>query len=222
MLPMAITNMKGVSHVVAILLLTIITLAIAGMTYISYTGIADVATKTNDKLPESFKVVSTSERMVYLKNTGPEDMSVPLFFTEDGEVQATRGCEFLKPDEICGYELDLNDGVHEITIGGESSKKTILYVGREKPALDVPITIARPPTVASPPRVIPTTTVPRSTTTTTTVAGGSKRAFVTSATYHGNLGGLAGGDAECQSLANAASLGGIWKAWLSDSSTNAI
>jgi len=86
----------------------------------------------------------------------------------------------------------------------------------------VPITIARPPTVASPPRVIPTTTVPRSTTTTTTVVATSRRVFVTSATYHGNLGGLAGGDAECQSLANAASLGGIWKAWLSDSTTNAI
>ncbi|HLD84095.1 MAG TPA: DUF1554 domain-containing protein, partial [archaeon] len=217
--------MKGVSPVVAILLLTVITLAIAGMTYITYTGIADVATKSDNKLPESFKVVSTSENMVYLKNTGPEAIDVPLFFTEDGPVDATRGCELLEPDEICGYGLDIDYGVHEVTIGGESSEKTILYVGVEKPRLDVPITIARPPTVASPPRVIPTTTVPRSTTTTTTtttVAATSRRVFVTSATYHGNLGGLAGGDAECQSLANAASLGGIWKAWLSDSSTNAI
>ena len=214
--------MKGVSPVVAILLLTVITLAIAGMTYITYTGIADVATKSDNKLPESFKVVSTSENMVYLKNTGPEAIDVPLFFTEDGPVDATRGCELLEPDEICGYGLDIDYGVHEVTIGGESSEKTILYVGVEKPRLDVPITIARPPTVASPPRVIPTTTVPRSTTTTTTVVATSRRVFVTSATYHGNLGGLAGGDAECQSLANAASLGGIWKAWLSDSSTNAI
>jgi len=220
MLPMAITNMKGVSHVVAILLLTIITLAIAGMTYISYTGIADVATKTNDKLPESFKVVSTSERMVYLKNTGPEDMSVPLFFTEDGEVQATRGCEFLKPDEICGYELDLNDGVHEVTIGGESSRKAILYVGVEKPTIDVPTTTIIPP-VTSPPRVIPTTTVPGSVTT-TTLSLPHRRVFVSSTTYNANLGGLTGGDAKCQTLADASGLGGTWKAWLSDDTTNAI
>ncbi|MBS3054244.1 MAG: hypothetical protein J4431_01780 [Candidatus Aenigmarchaeota archaeon] len=156
--------MKGVSHVVGILLLTLITLAIAGMTYITYTGISDVATKSDNKLPESFKVVSTSEKMIYLKNTGPEDMSVPLFFTEDGEVQATRGCEFLKPEEICGYELDLNDGVHEVTIGGESSEKAILYVGVEKPTIDVPTTTIIP-LVTSPPRVITTTTVPGSVTT---------------------------------------------------------
>jgi hypothetical protein len=35
-------------------------------------------------------------------------------------------------------------------------------------------------------------------------------------TYTGDLGGLAGGDAKCQSLAGAAGLGGTWMAWLSD------
>ena len=48
-----------------------------------------------------------------------------------------------------------------------------------------------------------------------------KRVFVTSTTYKGNLGGLAGADAKCQTRANAASLGGTWKAWLSDSTTSA-
>ena len=43
-----------------------------------------------------------------------------------------------------------------------------------------------------------------------------KRAFVTNATYNGNLGGLAGGDAKCQSQAATAGLGGTWKALLSD------
>jgi len=43
--------------------------------------------------------------------------------------------------------------------------------------------------------------------------------FVTSAVYDGNLGGLAGGDANCQSLADAAGLVGTYKAWLSDSTT---
>jgi hypothetical protein len=48
-----------------------------------------------------------------------------------------------------------------------------------------------------------------------------KTVFVTSVTYDGNLGGLAGADANCQALADAAGLGGTYKAWLSDSSTDA-
>lgn len=49
----------------------------------------------------------------------------------------------------------------------------------------------------------------------------SRRVFVTSATYNGNLGGLTGADAKCQTRATAASLGGSWKAWLSDGGTSA-
>jgi|GEM_PF-3293460 len=41
-----------------------------------------------------------------------------------------------------------------------------------------------------------------------------KRAFVTSTTYNGNLGGLAGADALCQARADAVSLGGTWKAYM--------
>ena len=48
-------------------------------------------------------------------------------------------------------------------------------------------------------------------------------AFVTSAAYTGNLGGLAGADQKCQSLAEAAGLpANAYKAWLSTSSVNAI
>ncbi|MCO4763575.1 MAG: DUF839 domain-containing protein, partial [Myxococcales bacterium] len=43
----------------------------------------------------------------------------------------------------------------------------------------------------------------------------SRRVFLTSALYTGNLGGIAGGHAKCQALANAAGLGGKWMAWLS-------
>lgn len=53
--------------------------------------------------------------------------------------------------------------------------------------------------------------------------------FVTSATYTGNLkaagsgaDGLDGGDKLCQLAADAATLGGTWKAWLSSSTVNAI
>jgi cysteine-rich repeat protein len=43
-----------------------------------------------------------------------------------------------------------------------------------------------------------------------------KLVFLTSTSYNGNLGGLAGGDAKCQSLATAAALPGQYKAWLSN------
>ena len=51
--------------------------------------------------------------------------------------------------------------------------------------------------------------------------GPHQRVFVTSTTYDGNLGGLAGADAKCQARADAANLGGSWKAWISDSNTSA-
>ena len=44
---------------------------------------------------------------------------------------------------------------------------------------------------------------------------------MTSTTYTGNLGGLAGADAKCQSAADDAGLGGTFKAWMSDSTTSA-
>ncbi len=40
--------------------------------------------------------------------------------------------------------------------------------------------------------------------------------FVTSMSYDGDLGGLSGADGECQALAGAASLPGVFKAWLGD------
>jgi hypothetical protein len=47
-------------------------------------------------------------------------------------------------------------------------------------------------------------------------------AFVTSESFGGNLGGVAGGDAKCQAAAAAvpALAGKTWKAWLSDATTN--
>jgi hypothetical protein len=45
--------------------------------------------------------------------------------------------------------------------------------------------------------------------------------FVTSTTYTGNLGGLAGADAICRERANAGGRAGTYKAWLSTSTVNA-
>ena len=47
------------------------------------------------------------------------------------------------------------------------------------------------------------------------------RVFVTSTSYSGNLGGLSGADAKCQARADAVSLGGNWKAWISTNSISA-
>jgi len=44
-----------------------------------------------------------------------------------------------------------------------------------------------------------------------------RRAFITSTTYTGNLGGLAGADAKCQARAAAVGLKGVYLAWISDS-----
>ncbi len=45
--------------------------------------------------------------------------------------------------------------------------------------------------------------------------------FVTSITWQGNLGGVSGADAKCQSTATNAERAGTWKALISDSTTNA-
>jgi hypothetical protein len=49
----------------------------------------------------------------------------------------------------------------------------------------------------------------------------AKRIFVTSTSYNGNLGGIAGADTKCTTRAAAASLTGTWKALISDYSTDA-
>ena len=49
----------------------------------------------------------------------------------------------------------------------------------------------------------------------------TSRVFVTSTTSDGNLGGLAGADMTCNSLAATAGLGGNWVAWLSTSTVDA-
>ena len=51
---------------------------------------------------------------------------------------------------------------------------------------------------------------------------GGALAFVTSTTHDGDLGGLAGADAICQTTAEEANLGGSWVAWLSDTGADAI
>ena len=68
----------------------------------------------------------------------------------------------------------------------------------------------------------PTATATATATPTATPSPAFNVVFMTSATFNGNLGGLAGADAECASLANAAGLpSGTYKAWLSTSTVDA-
>ena len=53
-------------------------------------------------------------------------------------------------------------------------------------------------------------------------SGGPCRVFLSSTLHTGNLGGLAGADAICQDLAEAAGLPGTYKAWLSDATSAPI
>ena len=52
--------------------------------------------------------------------------------------------------------------------------------------------------------------------------GPSKRVFVSSTTTDGMRGGLVGGDAICQALADDARLGGTWLAWLSETNGDSV
>jgi hypothetical protein len=49
-----------------------------------------------------------------------------------------------------------------------------------------------------------------------------KRVFITAATYTGDLGGVDGADAKCNTSAAGALIGGAWRAWISDSTHDAI
>lgn len=50
----------------------------------------------------------------------------------------------------------------------------------------------------------------------------ARRIFVTSLSYNGNMGGISGADANCQARATAASLPGQYRAYLSDSTQDAV
>jgi hypothetical protein len=57
-------------------------------------------------------------------------------------------------------------------------------------------------------------------TTPTPASAAYRRVFVSSTPSSANLGGVTGADARCQDLANAANLGGSWRAWVSSSTSS--
>lgn len=78
-------------------------------------------------------------------------------------------------------------------------------------------------TLAPSPTATPTLTTTLTPTPTATATAVFNVAFVTSTTFDGDLGGQAGADADCASLAAAANLpSGTYRAWLSTSSLDAV
>jgi hypothetical protein len=53
-------------------------------------------------------------------------------------------------------------------------------------------------------------------------ATATKRVFITSVKYTGNLDGIDGADSKCNKSAKLAQLGGTWKAWMSSSDKDAV
>lgn len=72
------------------------------------------------------------------------------------------------------------------------------------------------------PLVLPTATPDAATDAPVDAAKKPLRAFVSSATRSGNLGGIAGADQTCNTLATAAGIGGTYRAWISVSGTDAL
>lgn len=103
------------------------------------------------------------------------------------------------------------EGVSAMTIAKDSSQIVGENIGELDKILAIGTTQDGSYTVTPAGGVTPTPTQPAA----------SLKIFTTSQEYTGNLGGLAGADAKCQALASAAGLTGTFKAWLSDSNTNA-
>lgn len=116
-----------------------------------------------------------------------------------------------------GGNTDFTDRNWTNGISASCSSLTPLY------CFEQPLTPTSTPTPI-PPTPTPTNTptpIPPTLTPTLTPVPTASRVFVTSTGYNGNLGGLSGADSKCQTRANVVNLGGIWKAWLSDSTTSA-
>lgn len=102
------------------------------------------------------------------------------------------------------------------------SISTIPFAAPSPTPIPTPVPTETPfPTGSPTPTTTATPTPTPSLTPTPTPTATSKYVFVTSTNYSGNLGGLAGADDKCQTVANQAGLTGFYKAWLSDSVTSA-
>lgn len=126
--------------------------------------------------------------------------------------------------KTASFSGQLNIVTTDYTFSNSNAGTKTLYVkfiasnGQEQKANPYPATISLIVSTSSPtPIVSPSPSLSPS----SSPVAVTKRVFVTSTTYNGNLGGLSGADAKCQARADIANLGGTWKAWLTDDQINA-
>lgn len=127
----------------------------------------------------------------------------------DCTVGLARGCTC--PDGSLGAEICMSSGVFGSCMCSD------MAVPPEPDLSSIPHDFSQPADLAIPPDMA------------CAPVANAKRVFVTSTTYNGDLktagsgtDGLDGADKLCQARADAVSLGGTWKAWLSSSTMDAI
>jgi hypothetical protein len=142
--------------------------------------------------------------------TGEVDTTVRITTTTSKDVGNTHYIAIYDPDNVqlmrcetgtsCFADVVSNDAV---TLIYTAHVKTESGTSVSSKTLDVTWTASTPTTTIQQP------------------VGPIGRVFATSASYNGNLGGLAGADTLCGQLASNTGLDGTWKAWLSTGSVDA-
>lgn len=105
---------KGITPVVAIVLLLLITISLVGISLILFSRTTQTAGEAGEEqlkhqagqLSAQFKIVSASNNKVYVQNTGASALELEtLAFYADGELKQHSGPSFLSPNEVGEYAL---------------------------------------------------------------------------------------------------------------------
>ncbi|HYL59494.1 MAG TPA: hypothetical protein VEU51_11520, partial [Candidatus Acidoferrales bacterium] len=141
-----------------------------------------------------------------------------------GVLPAGGGCQVsaaFKPPGVGKFK----NGLITFTDAAAKSPQHVKLVGAgllgPTPTPTATPTITATPTRSATPTPTSTATPTATASPTATATPVFNKVFVTSSTFDGNLGGQAGADADCASLASGAGLAGTFKAWLSTSGLNA-
>jgi len=101
--------MKGITAVIAVILLLLITIGIAGMFFVFVSGTqqgitnqtGDAAATQIGNVQESFRIVATDGNKVYVRNAGPRNLQGLNFFVDGNLVQPTSGYpDGIKPQNV--------------------------------------------------------------------------------------------------------------------------
>lgn len=113
--------MKGVSSVIAAILILLITIAIAAFAFAFFTRIIQLPASTAEQqlagekqqISSSFRIDNVNENQVFVRNTGTTQAANFAFFVNNVLVNAS-GPAFLAPGQTAVFSLD-NNQLHEIS-----------------------------------------------------------------------------------------------------------